>query len=69
MGNIREKYSTERPEQILKYHMTGAKACSGEVILAVCEELSKRESPAADTAEIYRRYLCKFLPDEIKKDL
>ena len=56
-------------EEILYDFIKGQAKISGEVILAVCEELSKRESPAADAAEIYRRYLCKFLPDDIKKDL
>ena len=61
--------STNRLEEILCVYITGQAKFSGEVILAVCEELSKRESSGADAAEVYRRCLCKFLPDGIKKDL
>ena len=64
-----KKEPMEELEDILHSHISGRKAYAAEVILAVCRELSKRESPAADAAEIYRRYLCKFLPDDIKKDL
>lgn len=67
MENLGEEYNTERLEQILKDHMTGVKAYSGEVILEVCEKLAKRE--ATDAAEIYRRYLTELFPIDMKKDL
>lgn len=60
---------TNHLEEILYDYITGQAKISGEVILAVCEELSKRESMSADALEIYRSYLYRFLPDDIKKDL
>ena len=67
MENLGEEYNTERLEQILKDHMTGVKAYSGEVILEVCEELAKRET--SDASGIYRRYLTDLFPEDMKKDL
>ena len=69
MEKICEEYSTERLEQILKGHMTGAQAYSGNEILAVCKALAERTSLKIDAAGIYRHYLEVFLPEEIKKDL
>ena len=67
MENLGEEYNTERLEQILKDHMTGVKAYSGEVILEVCEELEKRET--SDAVVIYRRFLTELFPIDMKKDL
>ena len=68
MENVTEM-STQKLEEMLCVYITGQAKFSGEVILAICGELSKRDSSGADAAEIYRSYLYRFLPDDIKKDL
>ena len=67
MESIGKDCTMELLEQILKDHMTGANAYSGEVILEVCEELAKRET--SDASGIYRRYLTDLFPEDMKKDL
>ena len=68
MENVTEM-STQKLEEILSGHIKGQTSVSGDEILEICEVLAQRKNSGLDAAEIYRRCLCKFLPDDIKKDL
>ena len=67
MKNI-EEMSTGYLDAIVREYIT-SQTKTAEEVLSACKELAKREANGADAAEIYRRYLCKLFPEDMKKDL